>query len=241
MADLLIDVGNTLTKVAIWEGEKARQLFKLPTLSFLSHPELLTEKLKNFVWKRVGISSVVREATDALRKIFPDATFVSADLDLPIKIDYKTPETLGADRIANACGGLEFGESFAVVSAGTAVVVDLVRDSVFQGGVIFPGLKTMAKALNLETSQLPEIEILQRFQIPGKSTTECIESGILVALIGGIKETLKTYNINTILLTGGDSKILRKFLRETILVPDLTFRGIRKVLESNPPLLRGDN
>ena len=233
MADLLIDVGNTLTKIAIWEGEKARQLFKLPTLRFLSHPELLTEKLKSFIWKRVGISSVVREATDALRKIFPNATFVSANLNLPIKIDYKTPETLGADRIANACGGLEFGESFAVVSAGTAVVVDLVRDRVFQGGVIFPGLKTMAKALNLETSQLPEIETLQRFQIPGKSTTECIESGILITTIGGIKEVLKIYETDTILITGGDSEILKKFLENAIFVPDLTFKGIKRILDDN--------
>ena len=233
MADLLIDVGNTLTKIAIWEGEKARQLFKLPTLRFLSHPELLTEKLKSFIWKRVGISSVVREATDALRKIFPNATFVSANLNLPIKIDYKTPETLGADRIANACGGLEFGESFAVVSAGTAVVVDLVRDRVFQGGVIFPGLKTMAKALNLETSQLPEIKILQRLQIPGKSTTECIESGILITTIGGIKELLKIYRTNTVLITGGDSEILKKFLKNAIFVPNLTFKGISKILDQN--------
>ena len=233
MADLLIDAGNTLTKVALWERGKARQLFKLPTPRFLSYPEVLTEKLKSFVWKRVGISSVVREATDALRKLFPDATFVSANLNLPIKIDYKTPETLGADRIANACGGLEFGESFAVVSAGTAVVVDLVRDSVFQGGVIFPGLKTMAKALNLETSQLPEIETLQRFQIPGKSTTECIESGILITTIGGIKEVLKIYETDTILITGGDSEILKKFLENAIFVPDLTFKGISKILDQN--------
>jgi type III pantothenate kinase len=199
----------------------------------LSHPELLTEKLKSFIWKRVGISSVVREATDALRKIFPNATFVSANLNLPIKIDYKTTETLGADRIANACGGLEFGESFAVVSAGTAVVVDLVRDSVFQGGVVFPGLKTMAKALNLETSQLPEIETLQRFQIPGKSTTECIESGILITTIGGIKEVLKIYETDTILITGGDSEILKKFLENAIFIPDLTFKGISKILDQN--------
>ena len=239
MADLLIDAGNTLTKVAIWEGEKAWQLFKLPTPRFLSHPELLTEKLKSFIWKRVGISSVVREATDALRKIFPNATFVSANLNLPIKIDYKTPETLGADRIANACGGLEFGESFAVVSAGTAVVVDLVRDRDFQGGVIFPGLKTMAKALNLETSQLPEIETLQRFQIPGKSTTECIESGILITTIGGIKELLKIYKTNTVLITGGDSEILKKFLKNVTFVPDLTFKGIKRILDENTGKIEG--
>ena len=233
MADLLIDVGNTFTKVAIWEEEKAWQLFKLPTLRFLSHPELLTEKIESFIWKRVGISSVVREASDALRKIFPNATFVSTNLELPIKIDYKTPETLGADRIANACGGLEFGESFAIVSTGTAVVVDLVRDSVFQGGVIFPGLKTMAKALSLETSRLPEIEVSQRFQIPGKSTTECMESGILIATIGGIREVIKIYETDTILITGGDSEILKKFLENVIFVPDLTFKGINRILNEN--------
>ncbi len=233
MADLLIDVGNTFTKVAIWKEEKAWQLLKLPTIRFLSYPELLTEKIESFVWKRVGISSVVREANDALQKFFPNAIFISTNLELPIKIDYKTPETLGADRVANACGGLEFGESFAVVSTGTAVVVDLVRNGVFQGGIIFPGLRTMAKALNFETSQLPEIEILQRFQIPGKSTTECIESGILITTIGGIKEALKIYKTNTVLITGGDSEILKKFLKDTIFVPDLTFKGIKRILDEN--------
>ena len=74
---------------------------------------------------------------------------------------------------------------------------------------------------------------MQRFQIPGKSTTECIESGILITTIGGIKEVLKIYETDTILITGGDSEILKKFLENAIFVPDLTFKGIKRILDDN--------
>ncbi|WP_169308666.1 type III pantothenate kinase [Desulfurobacterium thermolithotrophum] len=233
MADLLIDVGNSFVKAAIWEKGKVCSLFKLSTLTFLKHPELLIEKLKNFHWERVGISSVVKEATDILRKLFPDAVFVSADLELPIKIEYDTPRTLGADRIANACGGLEFERSFAIVSVGTAVVVDLVENQTFKGGIIFPGLEIMAETLSLKTSQLPKINEIKEIQIPGKSTKECIESGIFLAVVGGIKEALNTYNMDTVLITGGNSNILKTFIKNSIIVSDLTFKGIKKILDEN--------
>jgi len=230
---LLIDAGNSFVKVSLEKNGEIYPLFKIPTSLVLKSPAMLLNKIKDVEYNRVGVASVVKELTDMLRGNFPEAIIVSASLKLPIKLDYRTPETLGADRLSNACGGLEFGKSFVVVSAGTAVVVDLVRNSVFQGGVIFPGLKTMVKALSLETSQLPEIEILQRFQIPGKSTTECMESGILIATIGGIREVLKIYETDTILITGGDSEILKKFLENVISVPDLTFKGISKILDEN--------
>ncbi|WP_163328483.1 type III pantothenate kinase [Desulfurobacterium thermolithotrophum] len=233
MTDLLIDVGNSFVKTAIWEEGKVCSLFKLSTLTFLKHPELLTEKLKNFHWERVGISSVVKEATNILKRLFPDAVFVSADLKLPIKIEYDNPRGLGADRIANACGGLEFGRSFAIVSVGTAVVVDLVENQTFKGGVIFPGLKIMAETLSLKTSQLPKINEIKKIQIPGRSTRECIESGILLAVVGGIKEALNTYNIDTVLMTGGNSSILKTFIKNSVIVSDLTFKGIKKILDKS--------
>jgi type III pantothenate kinase len=232
MKSLLIDAGNTSVKVALFEDEKLQPIFRIPTSQVLEHPEDFVEKLKSITFSKLGTASVVKEITELIKKNFPGALIVSTKLKLPIKIDYKTPELLGADRIAVACGGLEFADSFITVSCGTATVVDIVENRTFKGGIIFPGLEIMAEILNTKTSQLPKVEIEEPFNFPGKSSKECVRAGIILSTIGGIKEISFKFPNFPIFVTGGWGGLVAKFLK-TRYIPELSFLGLIKILKAN--------
>ncbi|TCK03379.1 type III pantothenate kinase [Phorcysia thermohydrogeniphila] len=230
MRSLLIDAGNTSVKVALFEDGTLQPLFRIPTIRVLEHPADFVKKLRDITFNKLGVASVVKEITHLIEENFPGALIVSANLKLPIKIDYRTPELLGADRIAAACGGLEFADSFIVVSCGTATVVDLVEEKTFKGGVIFPGVETMAQLLNLKTSQLPKVNFEGEVKIPGRSTEECIQAGILASTIGGIKETIRNLPQHPLLITGGWGELVSRHVKGTY-VPELVFKGILKILK----------
>jgi len=236
MKSLLIDAGNTSVKVALFENGTIQPLFRIPTAKILEYPADFVEKLKGITFNKLGIASVVKEITHLIEENFPGALIISAKLKLPIKIDYKTPELLGADRIAAACGGLEFADSFIVLSCGTATVVDLVEEKTFKGGVIFPGLEMMAQALSLGTSQLPKIKPTDSIKIPSSSTNECIQAGILLSTVGGIKEVIRNLPPYPVLITGGWGNLVAKYIKG-IYVKELVFKGILKILEgaAEPP------
>ncbi|MEO2068274.1 MAG: type III pantothenate kinase [Desulfurobacteriaceae bacterium] len=235
MEKLLVDVGNTFLKVALEKEGKIKLLKKFSTKKVLKCPKILSD-LCNVKIERTGISSVVKELNPILKKIFKDALFISANTPLPIKINYKNKRLLGADRIANACGGLLYGDSFSVVSVGTTVVVDLVKDRVFEGGVIFPGFELMAESLSLKTSQLPKVESFKKTGIPSKSTVECIENGVLLSIVGGIKEALSIYKTEKVIITGGGGYLVKDFIKDAIYIDNLTFEGISRIIDHQKAL-----
>jgi len=237
---LLLDAGNSSVKVAIWEGKELEVFLRLPTREVLKEPERLVEELRGVRASKIVVASVVKEVSKVVKENFHGALFVSADLNLPINIDYKRPDLLGADRIAIACGGLEFAESFIAVSCGTATVVDIVEERTFKGGIIFPGLGTMAESLNSKTSQLPKVQPESEINVPGKSTKECIKAGILLSTVGGIKEVIRRFPNCKVLITGGWGRIINEYLQGSY-IPDLSLIGLKKIAElvkgGEPPAL----
>jgi type III pantothenate kinase len=230
MRSLLIDAGNTTVKIATHEKGNLKLLFRIPTRQVLKFPEKFTEKLNGITYDRLGLVSVVKEITEMMKNQFPEAMIVSTLTKLPIQIDYRTPELLGADRIAAACGGLEFADSFIVISSGTATVVDIVENRTFRGGIIFPGLETMAKSLKMRTSQLPEVKPEAEVELPGKSPEECIKGGILLSTIGGIKEITCRYPNYPVLITGGWGTLISKHIKGQY-ISELTLIGLLKILQ----------
>ncbi len=222
---LLIDAGNTRVKgVVTKNGKNFKEAFNVPTKDF-SRSHLLP-----FLKLKVAVSSVVKRVSGEVKSAFPTAFFVSADSKLPIEIDYKSPEKLGADRISNAVGGLKYGKSFIVASLGTATVIDVVVDGKFLGGYILPGIETMAKGLNLFTDSLPQVRISLSSEI-GKSTEECISAGITVATVGALKEVTSYYKL-PLILTGGFAEEIARFVRAKV-DRNLTFRGIYEIFRIN--------
>ncbi len=109
------------------------------------------------------------------------------------KTDYRTPETLGADRIADAVYAKKrFAEkSVIVIDAGTAVTVDLVwQDGIFGGGYIMPGLSLLSSALSKGTSQLPFVNNGLKEDLPPLSTKDAISAGVSAMYVGGINRAV---------------------------------------------------
>ena len=224
---VLIDAGNTFVKVAIREGDDFKPLLKIET-----------EKVKSGEFPLNGriavVSSVVPSINPIIRESFEKVFFISSKSLLPLKLDYKTPETLGADRIAAACGFLEYGGTGIVVLAGTALVIDVVRDGVFHGGAILPGVSLMAESLGRFTEQLPDVkDFLNKY--PGKSTAESIMSGIGLALAGAVERVLKLEMVGdfSVVLTGGYAKDLRRMIGQGIVDEFLIFRGLWEIFMWN--------
>ncbi|GAB4233894.1 MAG: hypothetical protein Tsb0034_07350 [Ekhidna sp.] len=151
---------------------------------------------------------------------------LSHDLSLPVTLDYKTPETLGADRIAAAVGATVLfpNTNSLIVDVGTCMTLDFVDESnVFRGGVISPGLKMRMKAMADYTSRLPNVsEDFNGVQSDpiGKSTKECLISGAYWAMIheinGVIRYLEEDFTSINVILSGGDTDFFESKLKAHI-------------------------
>lgn len=133
---------------------------------------------------------------------------------------YKTPQTLGHDRIASVAGALatQPGKNCLVVDAGTCIKFDFVSNNkVYFGGSISPGLEMRFKALNTLTGKLPLVEFRQFLEIYGQSTEESILSGVtqgfLTEVEGRILQFRNKFADIAVIVTGGDSYFLAKHLK----------------------------
>jgi len=120
---------------------------------------------------------------------------------LPIQIDYKTPETLGRDRIAGVVGARSLypDQASLVIDAGTCITYDVIdADGVYGGGQICPGLHMRLKAMHHFTDKLPLIEWESGFEMIGKSTEECMVSGAILGTINEMKAFIADYNLSLI-------------------------------------------
>lgn len=192
----VIDVGNTRTKRALFDGRRIRPL--------LGGVDL-------WVGARVGKGAVPR-GTLLLGRDFPPLVRNRA-------------RTVGADRLAQASAAwARTRGACVVVSMGTAITVDAVgARGEFRGGLIAPGLRLMAGALHEHTALLPEVEPVRRRSALGRRTREAIEAGVSLAAEGLIRAALAQHR-GRVFGTGGDAPLFRDLFDE--LVPDLGLEGI---------------
>ena len=160
---------------------------------------------------------------------------------VPIEIVYESPESLGLDRVASAAGGwTRFpGRNILVISAGTAITVDLVTsEGRFNGGNISPGVSMRLKALHEHTASLPLVGKDSQFSLLGSSTRQAILSGVMNGVIfeleGYVRLLTDQYKDLLVLLTGGDAALLSPSLHFPHQVePQLLFEGLQKILAFN--------
>jgi type III pantothenate kinase len=237
--NIVCDLGNTLCKLAIFEGS---------SIINRNHFENLTEtELNEFMnpYKLDGsiISSVINQETFINSRLSKEKNFInlSKNTKLPIAINYKTPETLGNDRIANAvaANSLFPDTDVLVIDCGTCIKYDFVTErNVYQGGAISPGLKMRFKALHDYTQKLPLIEDAENFSLIGKSTNESIISGVMNGMINEMDGFIEKYNNNyknlTVILTGGDITYFDKAFKKPIFAHSfLTLLGLNEILLFN--------
>ena len=191
-----------------------------------------------------GIMSNVASISDSkLKKIknLVQIHIISSLTEVPFKNLYKTPETLGVDRIALVAGAVtQFsGHNVLVIDAGTCITFDFVNsEGEYIGGAISPGLKMRFNSLNHFTANLPLLEKDDLIDFIGKNTKESMNSGVINGVIqeidGVINQYKKKFLDLTVVLTGGDTNFLAKQLKSSIFAnQNLLLHGLNKILIHN--------
>lgn len=236
--NLIADIGNSSVKIALYEGKDKVRSEKLIELT----GEWLHTLLSSADIEKAIISSVRALPDSIIRELTEKISFLhvlSAESKLPFKLDYRSPETLGPDRIA-AIGGafMLYPESTSmVIDAGTALTYDLLEGGVYHGGNISPGIRMRFEALHRFTGRLPFVNTLNPYESPGKTTEEAITAGVVNGVLYEINEYIRTFEKKypgiRIIITGGDAAYLSDKLERVIYIPDIVLEGLNYILEYN--------
>jgi type III pantothenate kinase len=236
--NLCIDIGNTNAKAGFFEKDTLLEVKS--NLSDRSILKLLKGEDKP---DHVLISSV-RKGTGRIiqhsNKI-TDTLVLSHKTPLPFKSLYHTPETLGLDRMAAVAGSniLHPKQNCLVVDIGTCITYDLIDESgTYHGGGISPGIEMRLKAMHKFTSKLPIITFNGSTELIGKTTKQCMLSGVANGTIAEIEGILYRYKQFfedlTIIFCGGGSKFFETKIKEHIFaVPNLVLIGLNRILRYN--------
>jgi type III pantothenate kinase len=238
--NLIIDIGNTRIKAALFENAELKHFFVYESTNALIEAGLF----ESYPIKYCIVASVVDSVEpfiDQLKERTQTQLFTS-QMPLPLKNLYQSANTLGSDRLAAAVGGASLfpDKNVVVIDAGTCVKYNFVNsNNEFIGGAISPGLKMRFKALNTFTSKLPLVDVNEKFDtLIGTTTTESILSGVEMGIIAEVEGLIDSYkelfpDINVV-LTGGDANFFEKRLKRRIFADSfLILKGLNCILDHN--------
>ena len=238
--NLAIDIGNTRVKAAVFEEDKLIELL-------IFDKKIIVSEIKKIV-KKYAISGGIISNVGAIseRKMVQlnesfNFIVISASLKVSFNNLYKTPDTLGVDRIALVAAAVkQFPKTnVLIIDAGTCITFDFVDvNATYLGGAISPGIKMRYKALNKFTANLPLIEALELDDFIGKNTEESIISGVLNGVKNEINGIIEDYYLKyldlTVVLTGGDANFLSKQLKSSIFAnQNFLLYGLNEILIFN--------
>ena len=238
--NLVIDIGNTVAKLAVFEnGEPVYDEITSNTAL-----EALSQVAERFRPEKAVVSAVVElteEARNRIDALAIPTLFVNGETPTPAKIRYRTPETLGPDRLAAAVGAMTVRpeHNLLIIDAGTCVTYEFVTaDGEYLGGNISPGLDMRLKALHEHTARLPLIAQEGQTPVIGYDTETAIRAGVVhgvrLEIEGYIRQYQEKYPELFVFLTGGscfdfDSRLKNCIFADKYLVP----RGLNRILEYN--------
>lgn len=238
-----MDIGNTLAKYTLYDGDGNFGEIKrcssdglFDELNVIFHSD---EVRKGGGIHSVAISNVGRELSpqvvELLHKCAEKVILVKGDMPLPVKINYLTPQTLGADRICAVLGAASLfpGENSMIFDFGTATTIDFLKEGKeYLGGNISLGLSTRLKAIHHYTSKLPLLETDADYEEIGRTTSEAVAAGIILGIIYEIEAYISKYPDYKIIFTGGDAFFFEKKIKNrTFVVPNLVFMGLVEILK----------
>ena len=214
---LVVDIGNTLIKFGIFDSNTLLTKFSIPSLRDYTNEDILAAVGLNLDLpiENAILCSVVPEIDETVailiaEKCGVDARVVRNDQDFGLKINYEPLSAIGSDRLVNSFAATQkYGTPCIVCSFGTATTVDVVGvNNEFLGGIIAPGMETMAKALHLSASRLPDITIEKPLTIIANNTVDSIRSGIYFGQMGMIEGIIRRMSDDletrpTVIATGG--------------------------------------
>jgi type III pantothenate kinase len=239
--NLVIDIGNTRTKISIYKNNieifyESFQEFEIGDLLKIAND---FSSIQNTI---ISTTSFYNKALiNEIRKITNTCIEFSSSTPLPFKTEYRTPETIGLDRLAAIAGAqsLRPGSNVLVIDAGTAITYDLITaNQIHRGGNISPGMMMRFKALNTFTHSLPMVEPQPCLSTLGLSTNEAILNGVIAGIIKEMNGYINDFNLIyedlTVLLTGGDAEFFEIKLKNSIfVVQNLVQTGLNIILKYN--------
>ncbi len=244
---LVIDIGNRLAKIYVVRGDElgGRWVFMQSDPSWFNKLESIAGNSK---CRDAVLVSVIPDGTEQAQTIISRAGLetlvIHGEMRLPIRLDYGSPKRLGADRIATAVGAWHFygddlgakDDAIVVIDAGSAITIDLVKNGMFYGGAIIPGLNLMRNSLHRNTAQLPQSPEKIAPQFPGKGTEQCIIAVAIAAAAGAVEFLWNKFTGKSekrkLILTGGDSEILAGHIEiPHIIDPLLLLKGAVAILD----------
>ena len=239
--NLIIDVGNTNGKIAVFKHDKIVKVDTVKTSNIIEGINKFTQKYKAI--NRAIVSNVSINDNHEIKEhlSLQSIYFLSENLKLPFKNLYKSKERLGSDRIALASAAIKHypNSNVLVIDAGTCITMDFIdKKGNYHGGSISPGIDMRYSSLNNYTSNLPKLEKNDPSDIIGSSTEDSIHSGIVNGVIFEIRESISEYQGRyegiKVILTGGDSVFLSKPLKISIFANrNFLLEGLNFILNLN--------
>jgi type III pantothenate kinase len=250
--DVVVDIGNTRMKWGLCHNGRIQRMASLQSLN----ADAWTAKAER--WELPpGTRWVVTSVNSDPMVPFCDWATARGDTltgianeEIGLLVAVDEPAKVGADRLFTALAAVRrspVGCPVVTINVGTALVIDYVGpDGVFRGGVIMPGPRTMAKSLRDYTARLPLVEPEPQglTDYCGKNTTDAIQIGIQLAVLGAAEEAVFAFANEvaqpvSVYVTGGGYRYFGSYdfladTREIVLDPRLTLDGIRIAAEALP-------
>ena len=238
------DIGNTSTKICLFNKSKISKsvIFNTKKIFLRGFVKRTLNKffIKN-LRKEILFSCVVPPALKNIRKILKKTNYnvleiKKFNLKKLIKINIKNINQVGSDRIVNSIEGKRF-KNCLIIDFGTATTFDIVKNGIYEGGVIAPGVKSSIKNLSQTTALLPMFDLKNKQTSYGKNTKDALNAGFIWGYDGLINNIIdkitKNWKMNyKIILTGGYAKLFKKIIkRKTIVDQNITIKGVSRVYQ----------
>lgn len=237
--NIVLDIGNTRIKTGFYSDYEL-----IETKSF---SEKISIELLENIWNKTNPNSCIVSSTAQLPENIKEwlkikrTLMFSSSTPIPVTLNYKTPETLGRDRIAGAIAANHIfpKNSSLVIDLGTCITYDLINEQkIYHGGAISPGMKMRFQAMNSFTGKLPLIEKPEFITDNGRSTTESLNKGVMSGIAheinGFVRSYTQQYNNLKVILTGGDASLFEQHIENPIFAaPNLILDGLNLVLLYN--------
>jgi type III pantothenate kinase len=253
---LALDVGNSQIYGGVFDNDKLVLQFRKNSRQGNSSDEfglflrdVLRENHLSFdKVRQMAICSVVPDVIHSLKgacqKYFNIQPFIlQAGAKTGLKIKYRNPLEVGADRIANSIAATQMypNKNLIIVDFGTATTFCVItKDKEYLGGLILAGLRLSMEALEARTAKLPTVEIIKPDELVGRSTVESIQSGLYYGNLGMLREMTRQIKAKYfkdeeafVIGTGGFSRLFESEEVFDALIPELVLKGMNLALKMN--------
>jgi type III pantothenate kinase len=250
---LCIDIGNTNTVLATFEGEKLVHSWRAKThagatadeLGLLYRGLLATDAVSvTGIAACSTVPAALRSLRTMLTRYYPGVptVIVEPGVRTGVQLAIDNPKEVGADRVVNTLAAHTlFGGPSIVVDFGTSTNFDVVSArGEFLGGVLAPGIEISVDALAARAAQLRKVELVKPPRVIGKNTVECLQSGVVYGFAGQVEGVVRRIteelggSVTAVVATGGlASIVIGECSSVTHHEPMLTLIGLRLIFDRN--------